>query len=192
MTPINTVLMMPRTNEGWLQTSRKFCKVKTSISVTPSPQCDTKVRKAIPDNGTITVNSSQPAISANAIQRHLPSGSDFWRAPLPLIETYLLADFSNQRCSITSGMVTATRQTATAAMIIGSDTFRATCSGDAPATRAASSTSEPRLFKAADAYRYTCGTWVKPAMTTMAGKEYTFQGSPSKPNTDSKLRTHTV
>ena len=37
--------------------------------------------------------------------------------------------------------------------------------------RAASSTSEPRLFRADDEYRYTCGTWVRPAMTAMPVSE---------------------
>ena len=70
----------------------------------------------MPDSGTNTVNISQAAMNAKAIHFHLPSGSGFWRAPLPLIDTYLLADFSSQRCISTSGSVTATRQTATAAI----------------------------------------------------------------------------
>ena len=61
-------------------------------------------------------------------------------------------------------------------MIIGSDTDIITRSGEAPATRAASSTSDPRLRSADDAYRYTCGTCVSPAMTTMLVNEYTFHG----------------
>ncbi len=56
-------------------------------------------------------------------------------------------------------------------MIIGSDTLSITCQGEAPATRAASSTSEPRLLSADEAYKYTCGTCVSPAMTTMLVNE---------------------
>ncbi|MNT84316.1 hypothetical protein D3C72_2243130 [compost metagenome] len=59
---------------------------------------------------------SQPASSANASHFQRPSGMALLRAPLPLIDTYLLADLSSQRCIITSGMVTITRQTATAAI----------------------------------------------------------------------------
>ena len=70
----------------------------------------------MPVIGSTMVNSSQPAISANASHFQRPSGIAFWRAPLPLIETYLLADLSSQRCIITSGIVTITRQTATAAI----------------------------------------------------------------------------
>jgi hypothetical protein len=47
----------------------------------------------------------------------------------------------------------------------------ATRKGEAPALRAASSTSLPRLFRAAEAYTYTLGTWVNPAITVIAAIE---------------------
>ncbi len=70
----------------------------------------------MPEMGSTMVNTSQPNSSANASHFQRPSGMAFWRAPLPLIDTYLLADLSSQRCAITSGIVTITRQTATAAI----------------------------------------------------------------------------
>ena len=139
---------------------------------------------------------------AAATQRQWPSGSGRWRPALPLTVTNLPAFLSRYRCSITSGNVTATMHTATAAIrwydgvpsllvslyryvastrwpsgspstsgspkiskprkktstpenrsegvTIGRLTSRATRKGEAPAMRAASSTSEPRLFSADD------------------------------------------
>ncbi len=56
-------------------------------------------------------------------------------------------------------------------MMSGRLTDAATLKGEAPATRAASSTSEPRFFNAAEAYTYTLGTWVRPAITVIPSTE---------------------
>jgi hypothetical protein len=101
---------------GCSKISRKCCSVSTSRRLTPSPQYCTKERSTMPDSGMIMVIISQPKISAKASHFQRPSGMALERAPLPLMETNLLADLSSQRCSITSGMVTITRHTATAAI----------------------------------------------------------------------------
>src|SRR5260221_13355604 len=86
---------------------------------------------------------------------------------------------------------TSTAEKSSDGMMSGRLTDSATRKGDAPATRAASSTSDPRLFSAADAYTYTLGTCVRPAITVMAGNVVSGPGgAPESPRPHSRYKTN--
>ena len=70
----------------------------------------------MPEIGTTMVKTSHRATIASASHFQPRSGKSFCRVALPLTETYLPAVFRSQRCSKTSGKVTATMHTATAAI----------------------------------------------------------------------------
>ena len=70
----------------------------------------------MPEIGSTMVKSSHKATIVSAIHFQPPSGNSFCRVALPFTETYLPEVLSSQRCSSTSGKVTATMHTATAAI----------------------------------------------------------------------------